>query len=72
MVDDMDWLIIGDFNLIRRPSDRNKPGVTFRTCLGLTQQLATRGSKNCSLWETDILGLINKLPLFWKIRLVLF
>jgi hypothetical protein len=21
----MDWLLVGDFNLIRRPSDRNKP-----------------------------------------------
>ena len=26
MPDDIDWLIIGDFNLIRRPEDRNKEG----------------------------------------------
>jgi hypothetical protein len=25
MADDCDWLLVGDFNLIRRPSDRNKP-----------------------------------------------
>jgi hypothetical protein len=25
MADDMDWIIVGDFNLIRRPADRNKP-----------------------------------------------
>jgi hypothetical protein len=26
MHDDMDWLIVGDFNFIRKPSDRNKEG----------------------------------------------
>jgi hypothetical protein len=26
MPDDMDWLVLGDFNFIRKPSDRNKPG----------------------------------------------
>lgn len=28
MAEDTDWLIVGDFNLIRRPSDRNNPRVT--------------------------------------------
>jgi hypothetical protein len=26
MPEDVDWLLVGDFNLIRRPNDRNKPG----------------------------------------------
>ena len=26
MPDDFDWLVVGDFNLIREPSNRNKPG----------------------------------------------
>ena len=26
MPEDLDWLLLGDFNLIRRPEDRNKPG----------------------------------------------
>jgi hypothetical protein len=26
MPEENDWLIVGDFNLIRRPRDRNKPG----------------------------------------------
>jgi endonuclease/exonuclease/phosphatase family metal-dependent hydrolase len=26
MPDDMDWIIMGDFNFIKNPSDRNKPG----------------------------------------------
>jgi hypothetical protein len=33
MLDDLDWLIMGDFNLIRRPSDRNKPGGNVRDML---------------------------------------
>jgi hypothetical protein len=26
MLDDSDWIIVGDFNFIRQPSYRNKPG----------------------------------------------
>jgi hypothetical protein len=26
MPDDLDWLIVGDFNFIRKPSDRNREG----------------------------------------------
>lgn len=26
MTDDVDWLILVDFNLMRKPEDRNKPG----------------------------------------------
>jgi hypothetical protein len=26
MPEDVDWLIVGDFNLIRSPENRNKPG----------------------------------------------
>jgi hypothetical protein len=29
----IDWLIIGDFNLIRRASDRNKPGGNIQDML---------------------------------------
>jgi hypothetical protein len=27
MAEDADWLVVGDFNLMRKPDDRNKPGV---------------------------------------------
>jgi hypothetical protein len=34
MPDEIDWLPVGDFNLIRKPSDQNRPGgnvqVMFR------------------------------------------
>jgi exonuclease III len=33
MPDDMDWLIIGDFNLIRKQTDRNKPGDNIQDML---------------------------------------
>jgi hypothetical protein len=26
MSDEVDWLIVGDFNLLRKPDDRNRPG----------------------------------------------
>jgi hypothetical protein len=32
MADDIDWLIVGDFNLIRKQSDRNKQGGNITTC----------------------------------------
>jgi hypothetical protein len=33
MPDDMDWLLVGDFNLIRRMRDRNKPGGDVQNML---------------------------------------
>ena len=29
MPDDIDWLIVGDFDLYRNPKDRNKPGADY-------------------------------------------
>jgi hypothetical protein len=29
MPDDAHWLIVGDFNLLRKPKDRNRPGVVL-------------------------------------------
>jgi len=26
MPENTDWMVLGDFNLIRKPEDRNKPG----------------------------------------------
>jgi hypothetical protein len=34
------WLIVGDFNLMRSPENRNKPGEICRKCLRLMKQLA--------------------------------
>lgn len=32
MPDEVDWLIVGDFNLIRKPKDRIEKGLTPRKC----------------------------------------
>jgi exonuclease III len=40
MPDETDWLLVGDFNLIIRPSDRNKQEVS-RICSDLMKLLAT-------------------------------
>jgi hypothetical protein len=33
MAEDDDWLLVGDFNLIGRPSDKNKPGGNIQEML---------------------------------------
>jgi hypothetical protein len=32
MADDIDWIVMGDFNFIRNPKDRNKPGEMLMIC----------------------------------------
>jgi hypothetical protein len=43
MPDDMDWLLVGDFNLIIRLSDRNTPGGMFKKCSDLMKSSVTWG-----------------------------
>lgn len=38
--DDMDWFVVGDFNYMRYPSNRNRDGVIFRTCCYSMRPLA--------------------------------
>jgi hypothetical protein len=40
---DVDWIILGDFNLIRKPEDRNKPGGIWQKYSGLILQSAQWG-----------------------------
>jgi len=40
MPQDLPWLIVGDFNLIRWPNNRNKPGVIFTRCYPLIRPSA--------------------------------
>jgi hypothetical protein len=35
------WLIVGDFNLLRAPENRNKPGGVWQKCLPSILQLAS-------------------------------
>jgi exonuclease III len=38
MPEDMDWLVLGDFNFMRKPSDRNKPGGDVNEMLLFNKQ----------------------------------
>lgn len=38
--DDTRWLIVGDFNLIRRPENRNKPGGNIQEMLGFNEAIS--------------------------------
>jgi exonuclease III len=41
--DDVDWLIVGDFNLIRAPTDRNKPGGNIHEILLFNEAISNLG-----------------------------
>jgi hypothetical protein len=44
MPDDTDWLIVGDFNFIRSPSDRNKPGGDTNSMLLFNKAISSLGT----------------------------
>jgi hypothetical protein len=43
MPDDSDWLILGDFNFIRRPTDRNKQGGDINEMLAFNDSISKLG-----------------------------
>lgn len=43
MPDTIDWLIVGDFNLYRNPSDRNRPGADYFDMLMFNAAISTLG-----------------------------
>jgi len=43
MPDDVDWLILGDFNLYRKPEDRNKPGAKAHDMLQFNDAISSLG-----------------------------
>jgi hypothetical protein len=40
---DIDWLVVGDFNLIKKPDDRNKPGGNLREMLDFNAAINIQG-----------------------------
>ena len=40
---DIDWILIGDFNFIRSPSDRNKPGADVNDMLMFNEAISNQG-----------------------------
>jgi hypothetical protein len=50
MPDESDWLIVGDFNLIRRASDRNRPGGNIQDMLGFKLAISSLGLDELKLY----------------------
>jgi hypothetical protein len=46
---DMDWLLVGDFNLIRKPSDRNRPGRNVQDMLRFNEVISHLGLEELPL-----------------------
>jgi hypothetical protein len=49
MLVDTDWLVIGDFNLIRKPEDRNKPRGNMREMLDFNAAINRQGLEELRL-----------------------
>jgi exonuclease III len=43
MPEDMDWLVLGDFDFMRKPSDRNKPGGDVNEMLLFNEAISNLG-----------------------------
>jgi hypothetical protein len=43
MPDEVDWLIVGDFNLYRKPEDRNRPGGSVGDMLLFNNAISSLG-----------------------------
>lgn len=43
MLDHVDWLVVGDFNLYRNPEDRNKPGADYSEMLLFKEAISKLG-----------------------------
>jgi hypothetical protein len=43
MPDYFDWLLVGDFNLLRNPEDRNKPGGDLSEMLLFNEAISALG-----------------------------
>jgi exonuclease III len=61
-----DYLVLGDFNLIRTEEDRNKPGGTSMTCSDLMQPSTSWESMKLFYKEENTLGLICNHPHYKK------
>lgn len=51
MAEEVDWLIVGDFNLIRKPEDRNKDGADVQEMFLFNEAIST-----LELVEIPLLG----------------
>ena len=64
MHEEVDWLILGGFNLMRRPADRNKPGGDANEMLLFNEAISALGLVELPLYAESLLGLISNSHLF--------
>ena len=64
---EVDWLIVGDFNLIRKPENRNKPGGDISDMFLFNEALSTLGVVELPLYGKKSLGLTSNSPHFWSV-----
>jgi hypothetical protein len=66
MLDNCDWLLVGDFNLIRRSLDRNKPGGNVQEMPKFNAAISNLRLQELNIIGSKYNGLTNKPPLFLR------
>lgn len=54
MPTDMDWIVLGDFNLIRKLEDRNRPGGDLAEMFRFNSAISSLGLNEVRLQEKNI------------------
>lgn len=65
MDNDADWLIVGDFNLIRNEDNRNKPGGNINEMMGFNAAISNLGLVELPLQGKRFLGQIGRITLYY-------
>lgn len=74
--DDSNWLIFRDFNLIRKPTDRNKPGGNVNEIMAFNEAISRVGLEELSLkrkkytWTNKQENLQIMIPVRLQFRLI--
>lgn len=66
ITDTENWLLVGDFNLLRKPENRNRAGVTSMRCYSLMMQSTILAWLSYHSMVEDSLGQTNKNLHWWK------
>ena len=59
MPEEVEWILLGDFNLLRSPSDRNRPGGDINEMLFFNEATSALGVFELPLLVGNSLGLTN-------------
>jgi len=67
MPDEQDWIIVGDFNLMRSPNNRNRLGGDVTKMLLFNEAISSLGIVELPLQGKVSLGRINSTLLCWNV-----